>query len=78
MIDLTPEQQQAMDQRHEFPPRVRDPRTQEVFVLLHAEMFERVRAVLEEEDEVAAVRETYPLVARALDEGETPTPEVSE
>jgi len=70
MIDLTPEQRQALDERHEFPPRVRDPHSQEIFVLLHAEMYERVRALLEEEDEMGAVREMYPLVGKVLDNGE--------
>jgi hypothetical protein len=70
MIDLTPEQRQALNERHEFPPRVRDPYTQEIFVLLHAEMYERVRALLEEEDEMDVVREMYPLVGKALDKGE--------
>ena len=37
---------------------------------LLAELYERVRAILEEEDEIAAVRETYPLVSKALDSGD--------
>jgi len=39
-------------------------------VLLHAEMYERVRATLEAEDELDAVREMQPLVNEALDQGE--------
>jgi len=39
-------------------------------VLLHAEMYERVRATLEAEDELDAVREMQPLVNEALDQVE--------
>jgi hypothetical protein len=73
MIELTPEQRHALDERHEFPPRVRDPHTQEIFVLLHAEMYERVRAILEEDDEINSVREMYRLTGEVLDEGEADT-----
>jgi hypothetical protein len=52
-------------------PRVADPQTGEPFVLIHAEMFERVRALLEKEDEIAAVEEMYPLVNEALDADES-------
>jgi hypothetical protein len=69
MIELTEQQQQDL-QKAGWPPRVVNPRTQETFVLLHAEMYERVRAILEEEDEIGMVRETYPLVGHALDETE--------
>jgi hypothetical protein len=66
-IELTVQQQQALQDRQEFPPRVVNPRTNETFVLLHVEMYERVRAFLEEEDEIASVREMYPLVSQVLD-----------
>jgi hypothetical protein len=66
-IELTAEQQQALAEVAEFPPRVVHPGTGESYVLLHAEMYERVRAILESEDELAAVRETYPLMSAVLD-----------
>lgn len=66
-IELTAEQQRALAEPQEFPPRVVNPQTNESYVLLHAEMYERVRALLEEEDEIASVQETYPLVSKALD-----------
>ena len=69
-IELTAQQQQALAQGQEFPPRVVNPRTQETYVLIPAELFERVRAVLEDEDEIASVRETYPLVDKVLGAGE--------
>jgi hypothetical protein len=67
MIELTQQQQQDLASRHENPPRVDNPRTRETFVLLHVELYERVRAILEEEDEIAAIEETYPLVSEVLD-----------
>lgn len=67
MIELTEEQQSELA-RAGWPPAVANPKTGETFVLIHKEMFERVRAILEEEDEIAAVREMYPLVSSALDE----------
>ncbi|MCI0465350.1 MAG: hypothetical protein L0Z62_51170 [Gemmataceae bacterium] len=74
MIELTEQQQQHLAERHEYPPRVFNPRTQETFVLLHAEMYERVRAILEEEDDLASIEETYPLVSEVLDAEAQETP----
>jgi hypothetical protein len=71
MIELTEDQQQALAQRQEFPPRVVNPRTQETYVLIHAGMYERVQALLAEEDEIASVDEMHPLVAEALDAEES-------
>jgi hypothetical protein len=69
MIELTEQQRQALE-RSGWPHLVVNPTTQETFVLIRVEMYERVRAVLEEEDEIAAVEEMYPLVNEALDAGE--------
>jgi hypothetical protein len=69
-IELSAEQQRALNEATEFPPRLVHPRTGETYVLLHAELYERVRAILEDEDEIAAIRETYPLVNTVLDAGE--------
>jgi hypothetical protein len=69
MIQLTEHQQQELC-REDWPPRVLDPRTRETFVLLPTELYERARALLEAEEEIAAVREMYPLVSRILEEGE--------
>jgi hypothetical protein len=66
-IELTAKQQQALEEGQEFPPQVINPRTKETYVLLHSELYERVRGLLEEEDEIASVRETYPLVSKILD-----------
>jgi hypothetical protein len=69
-IELTAEQQRALTEGGPFPPQVVDPRTNETYVLLPTEFYERVRAMLEEEDEIAAVRETYPVVSSILDADE--------
>ncbi len=69
MIELT-EQQQREIRETGWPPCVVNPSTQEKFVLLRVEMYERVRALLEEEDEIASVEEMYPLVNEALDADE--------
>ena len=66
-IELTAEQQRGLLESGTFPPQVVNPRTNETYVLLPAELYERVRAVLEDEDEIAAVRETYPAVSNVLD-----------
>jgi hypothetical protein len=69
VIELTEQQQRELHESG-WPPRVRNPATAETFVLLHAEMFERVRALLEAEDEIAAVEEMTPLAAEVLDADE--------
>jgi hypothetical protein len=70
MIELTEQQQRELREMG-WPPRVLNPGTQETFVLLPAAMYERVRALLEEQDEIADVEEMYPLVNEALDAEET-------
>jgi hypothetical protein len=70
MIELTEQQQQEIE-RSGWPPPVLNPKTQETYVLLPAEMFERVRVLLEEADEIASVEEMYPLVNEALDADES-------
>lgn len=66
MIELTEEQQRDI-RAAGWPPQVTNPKTGEVFVLIHQEMFERVRAILEVEDEISDVEEMYPLAAEILD-----------
>ena len=66
MIELNAEQQRLLE-KSGWPPKLVNPATKETFVLLREELFERVRALLEEEDEIAAVEETGPLVNEALE-----------
>ena len=74
MIDLT-EQQRREIRRAGWPPELRDPQTGQAFVLLSKELFERVRAVLEEEDGIASIEEMYPLASEVLDADATPSKE---
>jgi hypothetical protein len=69
MIELTEQQQRELREAG-WPPRVLNPATRETLVLIPAEMFERVRAILEQEDEIAAVEELIPLAGEVLDVGE--------
>jgi hypothetical protein len=45
-MELTEQQQQALDSQNEDPPRIIDPRTQECYVLVRAEVFDRLKAML--------------------------------
>jgi hypothetical protein len=67
MIALTEQQQQILNESG-WPPRLVNPGTGETFVMIPEAMFARLRTMLEEEDEIAAVEETYPLVNEALDD----------
>lgn len=70
MIELTEQQQREIEQES-WPACAVNPSTQEKFVLLPAQMWERLRSLLEEQDEIAAVEETYPLVSEVLDADES-------
>ncbi|GEM_PF-4877048 len=70
MIELTEQQQCELKGGQEYPPRVVNPRTQETFFLLPAELYARVRAFLEDEDEIGAIEEMYPLVSQVLEKGD--------
>lgn len=61
MIELTLEQRNAMAQGLEIPPSVLDPDTNTRYVLIRAEIYDRVRQVLEL-DENQFVRDLTPHV----------------
>lgn len=65
MIELTEQQQRELAAAG-WPAHVMNPATRESFVLLPAGMFERVRALLEAEDEIAAVEEMAPLAGEVF------------
>lgn len=50
-IELTKEQQEALDSEQGIPSVI-DPRTQESFVLLRTEIYERIRGLLDQDDNV--------------------------
>lgn len=66
MTTLTPEQRRAIERAGEQPVRVEDPETHASYVLLKAEVYERLRAVLDDAD--FDVRETYPIVWNLMKE----------
>jgi hypothetical protein len=55
-VDLTEQQQQALDAVVEAPLRVIDPRTNAAYVLIPAADFETVREALEDERRQRAIR----------------------
>jgi hypothetical protein len=63
MIELTVEQQQALDQQAGLL-RVVDPRTSAAYVLLRLDLFERMQRLLDEDD----VRHLEPLLAELAPE----------
>ncbi len=72
MQELTHEQQQALDADPE--PRLLDPRTKQTYVLVRADVYERLRGLLEE-DAGLDMRQVAVLVERAMreDDAEDPT-----
>lgn len=48
-IELTPQQQQALDAQGGAPPRVVDPRTHTTYVLISEEDYGTIRELLEDE-----------------------------
>jgi hypothetical protein len=59
MIELTQAQCEAISKTTESPPTILNPQTQEVYVLLPQELYERLKGVLDEDD----VRHMAPLLA---------------
>jgi hypothetical protein len=54
-IQLTPQQQQALDTQKDSPPRVIDPRTNTTYILLPEMDYESIRELLEDERRQHAV-----------------------
>jgi hypothetical protein len=48
-IQLTPQQQQALDTQEDGPPRVIDPRTNTSYILVREVDYESIRELLEDE-----------------------------
>ncbi len=66
MIDLTEQQQQVLDAEPEQPPRFRDPRTSETYVLLPSAVYERLKGLLTGD---CHPRDAYGAIDRAFAEG---------
>jgi hypothetical protein len=54
-IELTPQQQQALDSKEESPPRVIDPRTNTTYILLPEVDYESIQELLQEERRQQAI-----------------------
>jgi hypothetical protein len=72
MLELTPQQQQAVDASAE-PLRLTDPRTNKTYVLLEADAYEKVRGLLAA-DEGPDMRQVAVLVERAMREDDAADP----
>jgi hypothetical protein len=72
MIELTPEQHQALGA--DALPRVRDPETNETYVLVKAAVFERFRRLLEHEDDGLDMRQVAVLIEEAMREDDANDP----
>ena len=55
--ELTPQLQQLLDALGDAPPRIVDPRTNKAYVLVAAEQYDRIKALLERDDSLG---DTYP------------------
>jgi hypothetical protein len=55
-IELTEQQQQALATPQEEPPRILDPRTNTLYVLVRAEEYESIRELVEDEKRQRAIR----------------------
>jgi hypothetical protein len=71
MIELTEQQQQAVDTNPEL--RLIDPRTQKAYVLVGADVYERFRGLLAE-DEGLDMRQVAALVEQAMREDDAADP----
>ncbi len=58
MITITPELRKAIEQSGEQPLRLTDPETNLVYVIVRAEVYERMRAL----DDDLNIRDAYPLM----------------
>ena len=58
MTTITPEIRQAIEQAGEQPVQLTDPETNSVYVIVRAEVYERMRALCDDFD----IRDAYPLM----------------
>ena len=61
MIELTPELRQAVQEHPNEPTRLLDPVTQQTFVLVRAEVYDRLRGLLYDDSEFA-IHQAYALM----------------
>lgn len=71
IIELTQDQQQALEQAGGSPPQVINPRTRETYVLLRTEVYERMERMLQEGFDP---REAYAFVDKIMAEDDAEDP----
>ena len=71
MVELTQEQQRALKEEH--PPRVLDPETNETYVLVRSDAYERFRRILEADDGLD-MRQVGVLIEEAMREDDADDP----
>jgi hypothetical protein len=71
MVELTQEQQRAL--KGELPPRVRDPETNEIYVLVRSETYERFRRMLGDDDGLD-MRQVGVLIGEAMRDDDADDP----
>jgi hypothetical protein len=74
MIELTKELRQSLQQSGEKPLWLRDPETNKQYVMLPAELYQRLRTQLEDLDP----RDMYPALHRALENEAWSEPEMDD
>lgn len=72
MFDLTHEQHEALGA--ETPPKAHDPATNETYVLIKAAVYERLRGLLEDQDDGLDMRQVAVLIHEAMREDDANDP----
>jgi len=62
MIELTADQERALAQQGETPPRAIGPDTRTTYVLVKEEVYNRVKSLFAEDEDNQSLRDMYPHV----------------
>jgi hypothetical protein len=73
MMELNEQLQQALDDNAGKPLRLVAPRTNQSYVLVRSEVYDRVKAILEQDDEWEAI-DVGTLIAEAMRDDDTNDP----
>jgi hypothetical protein len=65
-LALTEQQRQLLDHTDAGPPRLTDPVTQTEYVLLRADVYERLKDLLREAEDQQVIRDLYPYVCEVF------------
>jgi hypothetical protein len=66
MVEITPQQRQALAESGQAPVRLMDPNTQREYIMLPADVYVRLESLLGDDIDPATV---YPAIDRAFAEG---------